>query len=72
MTKEKKAYNISEHYATSNYFPTDKELAAYEAAMEMAEYKDNEFRRVLNDTNFQAFTDFREYIQYIKEQLHID
>lgn len=41
-------------------------------ATEMAEYKDNEFKRVLNDTNFQAFTDFREYIQYIKEQLHID
>lgn len=41
-------------------------------AMEMAEYKDNEFKRVLDNTNFQAFTDFREYIQYIKEQLHID
>ena len=41
-------------------------------AMEMAEHKDNEFKRVLDNTNFQAFTDYREYIQYIKEQLHID
>ena len=72
MTNKEKAYEISEHYATSDYFPTDEEISAYEAAMEMAEYKDNEFKKVLDNTNFQAFTNFREYIQYIKEQLHID
>ena len=72
MTNEEKADEIIKLYATSCYFPNNEEIAAYNASMQMAEYKDNEFKRVLNDTNFQAFTDYREYIQYIKEQLHID
>ncbi len=72
MTNEEKAYEISKPYATSDYFPTVEEMAAYNAAIQMAEHKDNEFKEVLDNTNFQAFTDYREYIQYIKEQLHID
>lgn len=42
MTNKEKAYEISERYATSDYFPTDEEISAYEAAMEMAEWKDQQ------------------------------
>lgn len=42
MTNKEKAYEISERYATSDYFPTDEEISAYETAMEMAEWKDQQ------------------------------
>ena len=39
MTDKEKADEISEHYATSHYFPNDEELAAYNAAIQMAKWK---------------------------------
>lgn len=42
MTDKEKADEISEHYATSHYFPNDEELAAYNAAIQMAEWKDKQ------------------------------
>ena len=41
MTNKEKAYEISWH------FPNDEELGAYEAAMEMAEWKDEQYRDVI-------------------------
>lgn len=49
MTNKEKADEISGHYSTSRYFPTDEETAAYDAAMQMAEWKDK---------NFDAFLDY--------------
>ena len=72
MTNKEKAYQIAWQYS-KHYDPNAcKEEWVEMGAIDMAGYKDNEFKRVLDNTNFQAFTDFREYIQYIKEQLHID
>lgn len=48
MTNKEKAYEISERYATSDYFPTDEEISAYEAAMEMAEWKDQRINLLLD------------------------
>ena len=42
MTDKEKADEISEHYATSHYFPNDEELAAYSAAMQMAKWKEQQ------------------------------
>lgn len=72
MTNKEFIDNMFPYYEDMDDIEVVQTTSRRVGAMEMAEYKDSEFRRVLNDTNFQAFTDFREYIQYIKEQLHID
>lgn len=47
MTNKEKADEISENYSTSRYLPNDKEIAAYDAAMQMAEWKDDKFYMIL-------------------------
>ncbi len=72
MTNKELVNNMFPYYEDMEDIEVVQTTSRRVGAMEMAEYKDNEFKRVLDNTNFQAFTDFREYIQYIKEQLHID
>jgi len=49
MTNKEKSDEISEHYATSRYLPNDEEIAAYNAALEMAEWKDEQFNEEKKD-----------------------
>lgn len=42
MTDKEKADEISEQYATSRYFPNDEEVAAYNAAIQMAKWKEQQ------------------------------
>ena len=48
MTNEEKAKEISAKYGFSKLIPTDEECIAYNAAMEMAEWKDRQFAELLN------------------------
>lgn len=49
MVNEEKADKISQYYATSRIFPNDKESAAYDAAMQMAKWKDEQFNEEKKD-----------------------
>lgn len=46
MTKKGKATEISEKYGNGTVFPTEEECIAYSSAMEMAEWKDEQLKKV--------------------------
>ena len=47
MTNEEKADDICAKYGASKLIPTEEECIAYNAAMEMAEWKDQQFKQIL-------------------------
>ena len=47
MTNKEKADAISAKYGVSKLLPTEDECIAYSSAMEMAEWKDQKFQKVL-------------------------
>jgi len=62
MTNEEKANEISEQYSTSRYFPNDEELAAYSAAMQMAEWKDKQHSVAYVVTSCEEHDDYVEEV----------
>ena len=67
MTTKEKANEISEHYATSHYFPNDEELAAYDAAMQMAEWKE---RQMIDKTCEWLEKNITNYIKWEYNEFH--
>lgn len=47
MSNEEKADKISEKYGVSKLFPTENERIAYSSALQMAEWKDQQFENFL-------------------------
>lgn len=47
MTTEEKAKEICNAYANSKFIPTPEECVVYSSAMAMAEWKDEQFKKVI-------------------------
>lgn len=49
MTNEEKAQEICNAYANSKFIPTQEECVAYSSAMEMAKWKDEQFKKNVSE-----------------------